>query len=153
MMRSEYVEADIPTYAKAPAGKQVRLTTAGGAHCAPIAAPLRVECIDDLWGFTSLRSEWTELLGASAADNPFLTWEWLHAWWKHLHGGRTLQILTVRSEVYRLVGVAPLCVSRGRLPGLSQLEFLGTGWAGSDYLDLIARRGYERVDGEVWAAR
>jgi CelD/BcsL family acetyltransferase involved in cellulose biosynthesis len=37
------------------------------------------------------------------------------------------------------------------LPGLSQLEFLGTGWAGSDYLDLIARRGYERETVDAFA--
>jgi len=110
-----------------------------------------ISVIDDFDRFGSLRTEWKDLLRSSSSNNPFLTWEWLHAWWKHLNGGRTLQILTVRSEVYRLVGVAPLCVSRGRLPGLSQLEFLGTGWAGSDYLDLIARRGYERDTVDAFA--
>ena len=111
-----------------------------------------ISVIDDIDRFGSLRTEWKDLLRSSSSNNPFLTWEWLHAWWKHLNGGRTLQILDgYRSEVYRLIGVAPLCVSRGRLPGLSQLEFLGTGWAGSDYLDLIARRGYERDTVDAFA--
>ena len=34
-------------------------------------------------------------------------------------------------------------VTRDALPWLSRLEFLGTGYAGSDYLDLIVRRGHE----------
>jgi CelD/BcsL family acetyltransferase involved in cellulose biosynthesis len=108
--------------------------------------------IDDIDRFGELRTEWMDLLRSSSSNNPFLTWEWLHTWWKHLRGPRTLQILTVRTEGYRLVGVAPLCASRGRLPWSSQLEFLGTGWAGSDYLDLIARRGYEADAVDAFAA-
>ena len=105
---------------------------------------LAASVIDHIDRFGELRTEWTDLLESSNSNNPFLTWEWLYAWWKHLSGRRTLQILTVRAEGYRLVGVAPVCASRERWPGLSRLEFMGTGWAGSDYLDLIARRGYER---------
>src|SRR5215208_543538 len=44
-------------------------------------APIAVECLEDSWGFTSLGPSWNELLRDSAADNPFLTWEWLQAWW------------------------------------------------------------------------
>jgi CelD/BcsL family acetyltransferase involved in cellulose biosynthesis len=104
---------------------------------------LAVDVVDDVDRFGELRAEWTDLLRQSSSNNPFLTWDWLYAWWTHLAASRTLQILTVREGNDRLVAVAPLCVARGRLPWLSQLEFLGTGWAGSDYLDLIARRGYE----------
>ncbi len=102
-----------------------------------------VGVIDDVDGFGALRGEWSDLLRNSNTDNPFLSWEWLHAWWTHLGESRRLHILTVRDDDGRLVGVAPLCGSRGRWPWLSQLEFLATGWAGSDYLDLIVRRGYE----------
>jgi CelD/BcsL family acetyltransferase involved in cellulose biosynthesis len=108
--------------------------------------------VDNLDRFGELRTAWRDLLRSSSSNNPFLTWEWLHAWWKHLSGTRRLQILTVRTERYRLVGIAPVCASRGRWPWLSQLEFLGTGWAGSDYLDLIARRGYEHDALDAFAA-
>jgi CelD/BcsL family acetyltransferase involved in cellulose biosynthesis len=88
-------------------------------------------------GFLGLREEWSELVRASVTDSPFLTWEWLHTWWTHLCGSRQLALLTVRRG-NSLIAVAPLSISRDRLPWLSHLEFLGTGWAGSDYLDVIA---------------
>src|SRR5207247_37011 len=47
----------------------------------------------------------------------------------------------------RLIAIAPLAVrprSLSRLLPWPSLEFLGTGLAGSDYLDVIVRRGHER---------
>ena len=105
----------------------------------------RVEVISDMAGFTSLRPEWNELLPASDADCLFLTWEWLHTWWKHLAEGRKLQLLTVRRGS-QLLAIAPFAVrprQPGRLLPFPALEFLGTGAVGSDYLDLIIRRGAE----------
>jgi CelD/BcsL family acetyltransferase involved in cellulose biosynthesis len=107
----------------------------------PIAA-LRVECIDTAWGLTTLRPQWTALLRASAADRPFLTWEWLHAWWTHLGGAAALKVIAVR-DGDELVAVAPFRVVPHAVSWFSQLEFLGTGHAGSDYLDLIVRAGRE----------
>src|SRR5213594_3091942 len=92
-----------------------------------------------------MREEWNELLADSDSDCLFLTWEWLTTWWKQLSGERKLSIVTVRSRG-RLMAVAPLVV---RPPGLSSvlpfpaLEFMGTGSIGSDYLDVIVRRGQE----------
>jgi CelD/BcsL family acetyltransferase involved in cellulose biosynthesis len=103
------------------------------------AAPaITVECIDDRWRFTALRPEWNELLRASAADCPFLSWDWMHAWSRHLAGTSALRILTVR-DGHELIAIAPLRQTAARLSSLSTLEFLGTGEAGSDYLDIIAR--------------
>jgi CelD/BcsL family acetyltransferase involved in cellulose biosynthesis len=104
---------------------------------------LVVDVVADVDRFDALSAEWAELLRNSLANNPFLTWEWLHAWWKHLSDSRTLQLLTAREPDGRLAGVAPFCVARAGLPWLSRFEFLGTGWAGSDYLDVIARRERE----------
>ncbi len=111
----------------------------------PLPAPpeaIRVECIDTLWGFTALRPQWNELLRASAADGPFLTWEWLHAWWQQLPGAAALKVVAVR-DGDDLIAIAPLMVSPGVTPWFSRLEFLGSGHAGSDYLDLIVRIGRE----------
>jgi len=101
-----------------------------------------VDCVEDAWGFTSLRPRWNELLRASDSDNPFLTWEWLHTWWAHLRGSSDLRLIVVRSGD-ELIAIAPLRLVNGPLSFLSRLEFLGTGDAGSDYLDLIVRRGRE----------
>jgi CelD/BcsL family acetyltransferase involved in cellulose biosynthesis len=95
--------------------------------------------------FAGLRDEWNELLSASACDGVFLTWEWLHTWWRHLKGERALFLVAVRSGG-RLVALAPLAVRPGGLrsiPPLRCLEMLGSGVAGSDHLDVLVRRGWE----------
>ena len=108
---------------------------------------LAVGCIEDAAAFERLRSEWDELLAASEADCPFLTWEWLYTWWRHLSGSRRLHLVTVRRGG-RLLAIAPLAIRRGeplRLLPFPVLEFLGSGVVGSDYLDLIIRRGEEEA--------
>jgi CelD/BcsL family acetyltransferase involved in cellulose biosynthesis len=103
---------------------------------------VRIELVDNSKQFAAMQAEWTELLASSTAESPFLTWEWLNAWWAHLCGPRRLTIIAVR-DGERLIAVAPFCASRGRLPFLWRYELMGTGFAGSDYLDAIVRSGYE----------
>jgi len=121
----------------------------------PVHGPgIAVERIADVPGFEALRDEWRELLQASDADCLFLTWEWLSTWWKHLAGDRRLVIFALRHGG-RLVALAPFCL---RPPSLSHrrplpvLEFLGSGCVGSDYLDLIVRRGYESEARQAFAS-
>jgi CelD/BcsL family acetyltransferase involved in cellulose biosynthesis len=101
----------------------------------------RIQRIQDISGFEALRPHWDGLLSASGANNPFLTFEWLHAWWTNLRGNATLQTIAVWSDD-ELIALAPL-MSRRSPRWFTRLEFLGTGHAGSDYLDLIVRRGRE----------
>jgi CelD/BcsL family acetyltransferase involved in cellulose biosynthesis len=106
---------------------------------------LAVERVSDIHEFERLKTEWNELLEASAVNCLFLTWEWLYTWWKHLRANRKLWILTVRREG-KLTGLAPLALrppSLMRSHPLPVVEFLGSGFAGSDYLDFIIRRGCE----------
>jgi CelD/BcsL family acetyltransferase involved in cellulose biosynthesis len=103
------------------------------------------EVIRDAGAFRALRGRWNELLQASDSDCIFLTWEWLFTWWKHLAEDRSLAIVAVRSGK-ELIAIAPFCVrprslSQGR--PLPVLEFLGSGNVGSDYLDVIVRRGWD----------
>jgi CelD/BcsL family acetyltransferase involved in cellulose biosynthesis len=98
-----------------------------------------IESFDE---FARLAPQWNELLHASGADCPFLTHEWLETWWKHFGGSRRLQLLAVRDND-ELIALAPLFLAPGPAGMFSRLEFLGTGHAGSDYLDLIVRRGRE----------
>ncbi len=102
-----------------------------------------VDLITDADGFAGMAPQWNELLHASVADCPFLTAEWLGAWWRCLSGARTLQLFTVH-QGGRLIAIAPFMLARGPFGMFSRLEFLGTGCAGSDYLDVIVRSGYER---------
>ena len=107
-----------------------------------VTGALTVECIDSSWGFTALRPEWIALLRDSASDCPFLTWEWLHTWCTHLSGSSQLRIAAVRAGK-ELVALAPFRITKSRVAFLSRLDMLGTGEAGSDYLDVIVRRGWE----------
>src|SRR5262245_57229260 len=108
-------------------------------------AAVRIETIDDLHAFGALRNAWNDLLGDSSSNCLFLTWEWLHTWWKHLAGARSLSILAVRRGD-ELVAIAPLARTLsvlGRFVPVGSLQFLGVGSIGSDYLDVIVRRDRE----------
>src|SRR4029077_7042572 len=64
----------------------------------------------------------------------------------HQSGGRRLFILVVHSGGAP-IAIAPFTLSSRRLASLlpfPSLEFLGTGTVGSDYLDIIVRRGAEQ---------
>jgi CelD/BcsL family acetyltransferase involved in cellulose biosynthesis len=104
-----------------------------------------VKTIGEASAFAILNQEWDQLLQASDSDGLFLTWEWLHTWWKHLAGERQLHIVVVRCEGM-LVAIAPCCLTsasltHGRL--LPVLEFLGGGSVGSDYLDVVVHQEHE----------
>lgn len=104
---------------------------------------LTVERMSEAAAFEGLREEWDELVEASEPACVFLTWEWLHTWWKHLAGDRRLSIVAVRRGS-ELVALAPFCLqprSLSRARPFSALEFLGSGFVGSDYLDVIVRKG------------
>lgn len=96
-------------------------------------------------GFAALAPEWRTLLAESEADCLFLTWEWLYTWWASLADSRRLRILTIRRGK-ALIGIAPFAMrppEPGRLLPFRAIEFLGVGAVGSDYLDLILKKGEE----------
>jgi len=104
-----------------------------------------IRVVGDSAGFDALRKDWNDLLADSRSDGLFLTWEWLRTWWRHLAEDRRLSIL-VLSDAGRPTAIAPLALCRSRGVPLfpsPALEFLGSGTVGSDYLDLIVRRGHE----------
>jgi CelD/BcsL family acetyltransferase involved in cellulose biosynthesis len=111
-----------------------------------LTADVDVDVVETSEGFASLREEWTALLGASAANGLFVTWEWLYTWWRHFET-RPPVIVTVRRQG-ALLAVAPFVrkpSSLSRLKFAPSLTVLGQGDVGSDYLDIIARRGWEAL--------
>lgn len=116
-----------------------------GIRLVATRSPFTVERITDESALVAIRGDWNELLQSSRADCFFLTWEWAATWWKYLGAPGRLIVLVVRHRG-ELVALAPF---RLRPSGLLRkqpfpvLEFLGSGFAGSDYLDVIVRRGYE----------
>lgn len=104
-----------------------------------------IEQIENAAAFERLRDEWNALLESSSSNCLFLSWEWLHTWWQHLAEDTKLSILAVRWNG-ELAAIAPLVLRPprySRLLPFRSLEFLGTGFVGSDYLDLIVRQGRE----------
>src|SRR5262245_13154204 len=106
------------------------------------ASQVTVQVVEDATAFAALAPHWNELVRATVSNNPFLTWEWQHTWWMHLRESSALRLIVVRSGD-ELIAIAPLRLATSRRSWFSRLEFLGTGYAGSDYLDLIVRRGRE----------
>jgi serine acetyltransferase/CelD/BcsL family acetyltransferase involved in cellulose biosynthesis len=107
---------------------------------------LLITIIEDAGRLSHLVEEWTDLLEHSNQDCLFLTPEWLTTWWRCFERDEwTLRLVTVRRQS-KLLGIAPF-FSRPRTFGglmtFESTEFLGTGVVGSDYLDLIVRRGDE----------
>jgi CelD/BcsL family acetyltransferase involved in cellulose biosynthesis len=92
-----------------------------------------------------LRDEWNRLLRWSASDTVFMTWEWQQVWWKHFgpKADDSMFLITLRDVDGELAGLWPLYdEAPGRRP--RHLRVIGSP-RGSDYLDLIARRGQERA--------
>ena len=103
---------------------------------------MTVRLIDDASEFLALRDRWNELLRSSRSDNPFLTWEWLYTWWTQFGVAQHLRLIVVE-QGDTIMAIAPLHLVASPLYWFSRLEFLGTGEAGSDYLDLIVRGDHE----------
>jgi CelD/BcsL family acetyltransferase involved in cellulose biosynthesis len=101
--------------------------------------PLRTEVLTSAGEFAVLEEEWEELYHDSPRATPFQSWAWLYSWWEFYGEGYELRLVTVRDEEGLLIGLAPLMLER-RL-GLSRLLFVGTG--PTDYLDVLAREGWE----------
>ncbi|MFL5319440.1 MAG: GNAT family N-acetyltransferase, partial [Myxococcaceae bacterium] len=105
---------------------------------------LSVSSVRDGAAFAAMRTEWTELLEQSDAGT-FNHWEWVYPWFRRIGPDRELRILTARDRAGKLIGLMPLCVEQRRVAGrrVRRLSFLAEDHVGSDYLDVVARRGHE----------
>ncbi len=113
------------------------------------AGELHLETVREGATFAALRSEWDELIDESEAG-VFNSWEWLYPWYRRIAPERDLRILLARTG-RRLAGLIALCLVRSRVAGCTvrRLCFLGESQVGSDYLDVVARRGLERPVGRA----
>jgi CelD/BcsL family acetyltransferase involved in cellulose biosynthesis len=87
---------------------------------------------------SELRAEWSALFDAAADPSPFLSWEWLEAWWRAFGGRRTPWILEARDGRGALAGLLLLAGGAGPL-GVRRWRLLGNGVTGADGLDALAR--------------
>ena len=101
--------------------------------------------------FDRLREEWDELLDESTAGGYFLRWHWNRIWWDtYAPPHSQLFLITCRNEEGQLIGLAPFYLRQRHTAGIGHLReivFLGTGTdiKTSEYLNLLARHGYEQI--------
>ena len=98
---------------------------------------MTIEFLSDVAAWSRLESEWNALLSRSAANYPFLRYEFQRAWWEHLGGGEwpagELRIAVWREDG-AVRGIAPLF--RSVRAGEAGWYFIGSVEI-SDYLDVI----------------
>lgn len=101
---------------------------------------LKIVEVREAGGLAAIREEWEDLLSRCGRATIFQTWEWNAAWWETFRRGKRLRLLLARSND-KLVGLAPLYISRHLGTPLKRLAFVGNG--ASDYLDLLAADEHE----------
>lgn len=102
--------------------------------------------VHTLSGLERLSAEWRELFSRIECPVPFLSIEWMGAWWRQCGGFDRLCVVAVREPQGSLVAVAPfyLRVSRLQNRGARVLSLLGNGSMGSEYLNLLVDPWYSR---------
>ncbi len=109
-----------------------------------------IEIINSEEKFFQLHDEWAIVLSQHFHDNPFLSHEWMQAWWE-IYGHGELYVVTCRDSLTReLVAILPLfkCRAYGVL-SIRVLRFMGSEHVSSDFLDCLVKTGWE---GRVYPA-
>ncbi|WNG48221.1 GNAT family N-acetyltransferase [Archangium minus] len=132
------------------------------AELSPTPSPARwleVGTVRELSQLAGLRSTWSALLDESQAG-PFNAWEWLYPWCRRIGADRKPFVLQAKDRSGALVGLMPLGFDYQWVLGrpIRRLAFLGETHVGSDYLDVVARRGREEevartFAGALWELR
>ncbi|MGQ9697530.1 MAG: GNAT family N-acetyltransferase [Armatimonadota bacterium] len=104
---------------------------------------LSIAEITDTEGLRNLEPTWRELASVAGSCTVFQTYEWNHAWLKHMASGR-LWVLTT-ADGAKTIGIAPFVIRRCYGLPSRRLQFAATG--PSDYLGVLAEPGREA---EVW---
>ncbi|KAF0121653.1 MAG: hypothetical protein FD151_1131 [bacterium] len=91
--------------------------------------------------FGILEEDWRELIDKSSANEVFLTCQWQSTWWRHFGKDKALRLMAFRQKKGALMGLVSFSVESSP-DGKRVMRFLG-GTDVTDYLDIIARSGYE----------
>ncbi|BBO88537.1 GNAT family N-acetyltransferase [Desulfosarcina ovata] len=107
----------------------------------------RIEIVKNIDDILKKKNEWNQLLERSAISNVFLTWEWCVAWiYTYIQDFNDLFIifLYIENELY---GIAPFYLKYESIgiTKVKKLLFIGTPYAGSDYMEIIQKKGKEKI--------
>jgi CelD/BcsL family acetyltransferase involved in cellulose biosynthesis len=109
---------------------------------------LNLETFTEKDVFSTLSTEWNDLLQRSSTDLIFLTLQWQQTWWDAYHPGE-LHLVTARDDDGRLLGIAPWFIQQ--LDGERVIRTVGCVDV-TDYLGIIADRDHEPAFLESLAA-
>jgi CelD/BcsL family acetyltransferase involved in cellulose biosynthesis len=82
-------------------------------------APMRIEVGTSTEQLAELRGPWNALLAQAAENTPFLTHEWITAWWRAFGSGSSMYVITVWQDA-DLVAVAPLTYTKQHMVGATR---------------------------------
>jgi hypothetical protein len=102
--------------------------------------------INSMKEWEKVSKSWNDLLLQSSQNSIFLTWEWQFTWAEcYMNNNRKPFIIMVYKKD-ELVGIAPWFIHHinYKITTLKQIESLGTPEVGSDYLDIITKKGKEK---------
>lgn len=94
--------------------------------------------------FASLEQEWESLLKQDDLSNNFMSFYWVHSWWKAYRPDARLFIITVKNDDSELVGIAPLMELNFTDGGFSytRLDFIGDGTNETNHMSFILNKAY-----------
>ena len=105
---------------------------------------IQIKHIRTLEEFATLKDSWAILYFNRPQKTAFLTWEWLYTWWKNFGENKELWLLTAWKEE-RLVGAAPLMLSKEKRLGLGYRLLQSLGKPNTDEGDFLAIEDAEQV--------
>jgi CelD/BcsL family acetyltransferase involved in cellulose biosynthesis len=109
---------------------------------------MKIECqvVQSLDAFKTLKNTWEILLSESCSNTIFMTWEWMYNWWKVFRKDHKLLLLLVRKN-NDIIGIAPIFLKTNNHAGFKSrcLQFLGSEFVGSDYLNFIIKKNEEEI--------
>lgn len=104
--------------------------------------------IDDEAGLAELRPQWERVLADSAQQRPFLTHDWIGAWWRTRADPGRLHVLALEDASGELAAIMPMYSARqGRAVGVNAGRLLADRGVGSTGLGPFARK---EVEGEAF---
>lgn len=106
----------------------------------------KILLVNSLTDFKNISDPWNNLLASSSSNSVFLTWEWLYTWAEYYLGEKKQLFITTIYKDNELIGIAPWYINNIRFGPfkLKRIEFLGAPETGSDYLDVITKKGKEK---------
>ena len=108
-----------------------------------------VELITDRNRFAAMEPIWNDVLARSGVNHPFVTHEWISAWWDNFQPSGTPYILAVR-EGSRIVAIAPLMLEHGTMFGCSIRRLRGMGNVYSERFELLLGERPQESSEALW---